>query len=126
MKLEGKVVLITGGESGIGLATARLLKSEGARLHIVGLSEPPEELGALTSIADVTDDAAVQRAVADGVEHFGGYDVILSNAGISGEIAPVEDYPTDVFRRVLDVHVLGAVPGGEVHASRTSATAAAS
>ena len=67
MKLEGKVVLITGGESGIGLATARLLKSEGARLHIVGLSEPPEELGALTSIADVTDEAAVQRTVSHSV-----------------------------------------------------------
>ena len=56
----------------------------------------------------MTDEAAVQRAVAEGVEHIGGYDVIVSNAGISGEIAPVEEYPTDVFRRVLDVHVLGA------------------
>ncbi len=108
MRLEGKVVLITGGESGIGLATAHRFKREGARLHLVGLSEPPEELGAFSSIADVTDEAAVQRAVAQGVEHFGGYDVIFSNAGISGEIAPVEEYPTDVFRRVLDVHVLGA------------------
>ena len=69
MRLEGKVVLITGGESGIGLATARLLKSEGAQLHIVGLQEEPlavvaEELDALTSVADVTDEAAVERAVA--------------------------------------------------------------
>ena len=113
MRLEGKVVLITGGESGIGLATARLLKSEGAQLHLVGLQEEPlaaaaEELGALTSVADVTDEASVERAVAEGVERFGGYDVIFSNAGNSGEIADVVDYPTDVFQRVLDVHVMGA------------------
>ena len=113
MRLEGKVVLITGGESGIGLATARLLKSEGAQLHIVGLQEEPlaavaEELDALTSVADVTDEAAVERAVAEGVERFGGYDVIFSNAGNSGEIAETVDYPADVFQRVLDVHVMGA------------------
>src|ERR1700754_429498 len=113
MRLEGTVALITGGESGIGLATARLFASEGAQLHLLGLQEGPckqaaEELGGLASVADVTDEEAVQRAVAEGVERFGGYDVIFSNAGNSGEIANVPEYPTDVFRRVLDVHILGA------------------
>ena len=113
MRLEGKTALITGGESGIGLATARLFAQEGAKLHLVGIEQDAVtsaagELDALGSIADVTDEAAVQRAVADGVERFGGYDVIFSNAGISGEITEVPDYPTDVFERVLDVHVLGA------------------
>jgi NAD(P)-dependent dehydrogenase (short-subunit alcohol dehydrogenase family) len=50
----------------------------------------------------------VRRAVAEGVERYGGYDVVFSNAGNSGEIKDVPEYPTDVFRRVLDVHVLGA------------------
>ena len=113
MRLEGKTALITGGESGIGLATARLFAQEGAKLHLVGIEQDAVtsaagELDALGSIADVTDEAAVERAVADGVERFGGYDVIFSNAGISGEITEVPDYPTDVFERVLDVHVLGA------------------
>jgi NAD(P)-dependent dehydrogenase (short-subunit alcohol dehydrogenase family) len=113
MRLEGKVALITGGESGIGLATARLLASEGAQLHLLGLQSEPlgeaaQELGGLASVADVTDEAAIQGAVADGVERFGGYDVIFSNAGNSGEIKNVPDYPTDVFQRVLDVHVRGA------------------
>lgn len=113
MRLDGKVALITGGESGIGLATARLFAHAGARLHLVGLQPGPlaqaaEELGGLASVADVTDEAAVAQAVADGVERFGGYDTILSNAGISGEIANVDEYPTGVFARVIDVHVLGA------------------
>src|SRR5262245_35678630 len=110
MRLDGKVALITGGESGIGLATARLFASEGAQLHLLGLQEAPlgaaaEEVGGLGSVADVTDETAVQEAVAAGVDRFGGYDVIFSNAGNSGEIKPVPEYPTDVFQRVLDVHV---------------------
>ena len=113
MRLEGKVALITGGESGIGLATARLFASEGAQLHLLGLQEgaleeAANELGGLGSAADVTDEEAVRRAVAEGVERYGGYDVIFSNAGNSGEIKNVPEYPTDVFQRVLDVHVLGA------------------
>ena len=113
MRLEGKTALITGGESGIGLATARLFAQEGAKLHLVGIQEDAvttaaAELDALGSIADVADEGAVRRAVSEGVDRFSGYDVIFSNAGISGEIADVTQYPTDVFARVLDVHVMGA------------------
>src|SRR5581483_2377237 len=55
-----------------------------------------------------TVEEAVQQALADCVARFGRLDVLFSNAGISGVIAPVTEYPTDDFRRVLDVHVLGA------------------
>jgi NAD(P)-dependent dehydrogenase (short-subunit alcohol dehydrogenase family) len=111
-RLIDKVALITGGESGIGLATARLFAAEGAHLHLVGIDEDrladaARELDALTSVADVTDEDAVRRAVSEGVERYGRYDVLFSNAGISGEVVPIEEYPSDVFARVLAVHVLG-------------------
>jgi NAD(P)-dependent dehydrogenase (short-subunit alcohol dehydrogenase family) len=115
-RLEGKAALITGGESGIGLATARRFVAEGARVHLVGIDDAAlcsavEELGSDPAdyyLADVTDECAVKAAVHSAVERFGHLDVVFSNAGISGVVAPITEYPTDVFRRVIDVHVLGA------------------
>jgi NAD(P)-dependent dehydrogenase (short-subunit alcohol dehydrogenase family) len=115
-RLDEKVALITGGESGIGLATARLFVSEGAMVQIVGIDEPrlvaaAAELGednALSSVADVTDEDAVIRAIADGVARYDRFDVVVSNAGISGEVSEIVDYPSDAFARTLAVHVLGA------------------
>ncbi|HUA44973.1 MAG TPA: SDR family NAD(P)-dependent oxidoreductase [Solirubrobacteraceae bacterium] len=115
-RLHDKVVLITGGESGIGLATARLFVSEGASVHLVGIDETKlragvDELGdtnAFLAVADVTDEVAVAHAIAAGVDRYGRFDVVVSNAGISGEVAPIVDYPSDVFSRTLAVHVVGA------------------
>jgi NAD(P)-dependent dehydrogenase (short-subunit alcohol dehydrogenase family) len=114
--LQDKVALITGGESGIGLATARLFVAEGARVHLVGIDEPKlasavQALGediALASVADVTNEEAVERAVAEGADRFGRLDVVVSNAGISGDVSEIADYPSDMFARTLEVHVLGA------------------
>ncbi|RZT85830.1 NAD(P)-dependent dehydrogenase (short-subunit alcohol dehydrogenase family) [Pseudonocardia sediminis] len=114
--LQGKVALITGGESGIGLASAKLFVAEGARVHLVGIDEAKlkaatEEIGAehaLASVADVTDENAVAEAVRAGVERFGHYDVLFSNAGISGAVSKIVDYPSEVFAKTLAVHVLGA------------------
>src|SRR5919108_5893399 len=90
--------------------------SEGARVHLVGIDEAKlraavDELGqdnALCSVADVTDEHAVASAVAAGVDRYRRFDVVVSNAGISGEVGPIVDYPSDVFSRTLAVHVLGA------------------
>lgn len=115
-RLQGKAALITGGESGIGLATARLFVEEGARVHLVGLQEEGlasavDELGearASASVADVTDEDAVSAAVSEAADRYGQLDVLFSNAGISGEIGELHAYPSDVFARTLAVHVTGA------------------
>jgi NAD(P)-dependent dehydrogenase (short-subunit alcohol dehydrogenase family) len=115
-RLSDKVALITGGESGIGLATARLFVSEGARVQIIGIDESKldaaaDQLGAdsvLATAADVTEEHAVARAVDEGVERFGRFDIVISNAGITGAVAPIVEYPSADFARTLAVHVLGA------------------
>ncbi len=89
--------------------------AEGARVHLVDLDPARVEAtvgdlgdGASGTAADVTDSAAVGRAVEDAVRDLGHLDVVISNAGISGPNAPVVDYPVEDFRRVLEVHVVGA------------------
>jgi NAD(P)-dependent dehydrogenase (short-subunit alcohol dehydrogenase family) len=111
--LAGRTALITGAESGIGLATARLFVAAGARVHLVGLvagalQRAAADLDAGSTVADVTDPAAVRAAVNAAVHDLGPLDVLFSNAGVSGPIAPLVDYPEEDFARVLQVHVLGA------------------
>jgi NAD(P)-dependent dehydrogenase (short-subunit alcohol dehydrogenase family) len=115
-QLDGKVALITGGEGGIGLASARLFVAEGAKVHLLGIDEPKlkaavQELGgdnALGTTADVTDEEAVHAAVDQGYVQYGQLDVLFSNAGTSGAISKIVDYPSDVFHRTLAVHIGGA------------------
>jgi NAD(P)-dependent dehydrogenase (short-subunit alcohol dehydrogenase family) len=91
MKLTNKTALITGGNSGIGLATARLFVAEGAHVAITGrnqktLRAAAAEFGdrALTIQADVSDIDAIERAVAAAAAKFGKFDIVFANAGIGG------------------------------------------
>jgi 2-keto-3-deoxy-L-fuconate dehydrogenase len=106
---QGLVAAVTGGGSGIGLATARLLAARGARVAVLDLdpaAAAAEDL--LPLVADVTDEGSVAAAVAAAVDRLGGLDVLVNNAGI-GAVGTVEDNPYQEWRRVLDVNLLGAV-----------------
>ena len=114
--LSGKVCIITGGAGSLGAATARLFLAEGARVMLVDLRA--EDLGrtaaaldsphVATCPADVTKAADVAGYVAATVERFGAIDVLFSNAGNFGVVAPIESYPEEVFDAVYAVHVRGA------------------
>jgi NAD(P)-dependent dehydrogenase (short-subunit alcohol dehydrogenase family) len=106
MRLAGKVAFITGGAGSIGLATTRLFLAEGASVVVCDVVAPAESSARFVK-ADVTSSEAVARAVQVCVDEFGGLDVAFANAGVFGAVAPVEDYPEDVFAHVLAVNVLG-------------------
>jgi NAD(P)-dependent dehydrogenase (short-subunit alcohol dehydrogenase family) len=106
VEFTGIRALVTGGASGIGLATVRLLAERGASVACLDLSSPPEPLYGVE--ADVRDDAQVRTAVAEAAEHLGGLDVLVNNAGIGAQ-GTVEDNDDDEWRRVFDVNVLGMV-----------------
>ena len=111
MRLAGKTALITGGNSGIGLATARLFLREGAQVAIVGrnketLDAAAESLGGgvLALQADVTDTEATERAVAAIAARFGKLDVVFANAGIAGP-TPLGQTPVAAFEQILRTNV---------------------
>ena len=110
-EFDGMAALITGGASGIGLATARYLADRGARVTV--LDRVPPDTGSAAAglepvIADVTDDAAVRAAVTAAAGPAGQLDILVNNAGI-GAAGTVADNSDDEWRRVMDVNVLGLV-----------------
>ncbi|MDQ0766666.1 SDR family NAD(P)-dependent oxidoreductase [Streptomyces canus] len=106
--LSGLRAVVTGGASGIGLATARALAAQGAAVAVLDLD--PDGAGAplLGFKADVSDDASVRAAVDAAATRLGGVDILVNNAGI-GAAGTVEDNTDEQWHRVLDVNVLGIV-----------------
>ncbi len=111
MRLKNKTALITGGNSGIGLETARLFVAEGAKLIITGrnretLDAAAKELGpnAIALVADATDVAETEAAIAKGVEKFGKLDIVFANAGIPGA-TPVGGTKVEAFEQVLRTNI---------------------
>jgi len=108
-EFDGLSALVTGGASGIGLATARLLASRGARVAILDRDLADSGHDLVSVKADVTDDDAVRSAVGEAVVALGDrLDILVNNAGI-GAAGTVEDNSDEEWHRVLDVNVLGMV-----------------
>jgi len=93
MSAAGLRALVTGGASGIGLAVAEALRADGAQVAVLDRAEDGPA-GFTYVRADVTDDAAVRRAVDAAVEALGGLDVLVNNAGIGAQ-GTVETNPDD-------------------------------
>jgi NAD(P)-dependent dehydrogenase (short-subunit alcohol dehydrogenase family) len=117
--LADKVVIVTGGASGIGRATASRLVEEGARVTIVdvnaeSVARTVAELGEeqlLGVTADVSVEADVDRYFAATLERFGRVDGLFNNAGVAPAPQSLADFDTAAFVRVLEVNVLGAFLG---------------
>jgi NAD(P)-dependent dehydrogenase (short-subunit alcohol dehydrogenase family) len=114
-QLDGKVAIVTGAAGSLGLASAALLLEQGCKVMLVdrdqqALAVARKELcghdeRVETQIADVADAAQTQAYVEATARKWGAIDILFSNAGISGVISPVVDYPEDVFDRVMAVNV---------------------
>ncbi|MEV6646370.1 glucose 1-dehydrogenase [Amycolatopsis sp. NPDC051371] len=113
-RFEGKIVLVTGGGSGIGLTTAKAFAAEGATVVVAGrdeqrLASAVKEIGDAASAVtvDITDSADVARMVSTVVERHGGLHVAVNNAGVLGSPAPVADLDEDDFGAVIGTNLTG-------------------
>jgi len=112
VNLQNKVVIVTGASSGIGLATAKLLDGQGAKVALVAPDSPAlrqaaKELKNATAIpTDMTEEASVKAMVKEVYEHFGRIDALLNNAG-KGYEGSLEFVDTDKFLYLFKLHVIG-------------------
>lgn len=111
-RFAGQVAVITGAASGIGLASAQRLAVEGANVIAWDISESALDAAAGVFAqklrVDQADEQAVAQATALTVREFGRIDVLIVSAGITGPNTPLADYPSDAWRKVMDVNVNGA------------------
>jgi 3-hydroxybutyrate dehydrogenase len=110
MILDGKVALVTGSTSGIGLAIARAFADEGARVMLNGFGDPQEietiksELGAGHDGADLSDPAEIEAMLRHCVDELGPPDIVVNNAGIQ-HVSPVEDFPVEKWNAILAINL---------------------
>lgn len=111
--LVGQRVVVTAGANGIGLAIARQLHAQGAKLAICdidakALEQASAELGdCLARITDVSDEAAVEAFFQEAKSDLGGLDALINNAGIAGPTGGVEDISVESWRRCIDICLTG-------------------
>ena len=113
MFLQGKVALVTGSTSGIGLAIAKGLAAEGAKLMINGFGDTAaierecDELGALHDGADMSKPAEIERMMKRCADELGGPDILVNNAGIQ-HVSPVDDFPPAKWDAIIAINLSSA------------------
>ena len=124
--LSGKVAIVTGSTSGIGLAIARALAGAGADITMNGLGDRDEiearraalerefNVGAIYSDANMTRPPEIVRMVRDAVERFGSVDILVNNAGVQ-HVAPVDEFPLGKWDEIIAVNMSSAF-----HATRAA------
>ena len=121
--LKDKTIIITGAAMGLGLAAAIECASREANLALidfnaeslekakVSISEQFPQVKLITILADVSDESAVKSYVEKTLETFGRIDGFYNNAGIEGRQAPMTEYDIDMFKKVIDINLLGVYYG---------------
>ncbi len=109
--LKSQIAVVTGGARGIGLAIAKRLAASGARIALwdrdAGELARAGLVGAHTEAVDVADYAAVERALAGTEKTLGPVSILVHSAGIAGANHPLEDYPLEEWKRVIDIDLNG-------------------
>lgn len=114
MEIQGKIAIVTGASEGIGLATAKLLAKEGARVVLVSRSEEKlamaarEIPGALAIPADMRQPEDIKRIAEETLRRFGRIDILVNNAG-QGLYGPLEKVNIDQYKEVMELNVYGAL-----------------
>ncbi len=121
--MKNKVIIITGAGMGLGLAAAKELASKGANLTLVdynasSLENAKQEISQafpgvkiITVVADVSDETAVKNYVDETVKAFGRIDGLYNNAGIEGKQASITEYDVNIFKKVIDINLMGVYYG---------------
>jgi len=123
MNIKNKSIIITGAAMGLGLAAAKELASQGANLTLVdfnekSLTDAQKELAKefpsvkiVTVVGDASKEDDVKKYVDEAVKAFGRIDGLYNNAGIEGKQAPMTEYDINVFKKVVDINLMGVYYG---------------